>query len=100
MRGQRRVAAADAAAAAGADVFLTSDLKHHPVSEAAEVPGPALVDVAHFATEWPWLPVAADVLARDLSGRVEVVRLAAAHRPVDVACRAGDRPAGDAGARR
>ena len=63
---------ADAAAAAGADVFLTSDLKHHPVSEAAEVPGPALVDVAHFATEWPWLPVAADALQRDLSGRVEV----------------------------
>ena len=34
--------------------------------------GPALCDVAHFATEWPWLPVAADLLHRDLSGRVEV----------------------------
>ncbi len=32
-----------AAAAAGADVFLTSDLKHHPVSEAVESSGPALV---------------------------------------------------------
>jgi dinuclear metal center YbgI/SA1388 family protein len=61
-----------AAAAAGADVFLTSDLKHHPVSDAGEVPGPALLDVAHFASEWPWLPVAADLLARDLSGQVEV----------------------------
>jgi dinuclear metal center YbgI/SA1388 family protein len=61
-----------AAAAAGADVLLTSDLRHHPVSESQEVPGPALCDVAHFASEWPWLPVAADVLARDLSGRVEV----------------------------
>ncbi len=61
-----------AAAAAGADVFLTSDLKHHAVSEAVETPGPALVDVAHFASEWPWLPVAAEVLGRDLSGRVEV----------------------------
>ncbi len=60
------------AAAAGADVFLTSDLKHHPVSEAGEVPGPALCDVAHFASEWPWLPMAADVLGRDLSDRVEV----------------------------
>ena len=39
-----------AAAAAGADVFLTSDLKHHPVSDALEVDGPALCDVAHFAT--------------------------------------------------
>ncbi|RBY85943.1 Nif3-like dinuclear metal center hexameric protein [Blastococcus sp. TF02A-26] len=60
------------AAAAGADVLLTSDLKHHPVSEAGEVPGPALVDVAHWATEWPWLPVAARVLAADLAGRVAV----------------------------
>ena len=60
------------AAAAGADVFLTSDLRHHPVSEAQEVPGPAVCDVAHFASEWPWLPVVADVLARDLSGRVAI----------------------------
>ncbi|MGY1913988.1 Nif3-like dinuclear metal center hexameric protein [Blastococcus sp. SYSU DS0973] len=61
-----------AAAAAGADVLLTSDLKHHPVSDALEVPGPALVDVAHYASEWPWLPVAADVLRGDLGDRVEV----------------------------
>jgi dinuclear metal center YbgI/SA1388 family protein len=61
-----------AAAAAGADVLLTSDQKHHPVSEAAEAGGPALVDVAHWASEWPWLPVAADALAADLGGRVEV----------------------------
>ena len=61
-----------AAAAAGADVLLTSDLKHHPASEAGEVDGPALCDVAHFATEWPWLPVAAGVLEQDLAGQVEV----------------------------
>jgi len=53
-------------------VFLTSDLKHHPVSDAGEVDGPALCDVAHYASEWPWLPVAADRLAEDLAGRVEV----------------------------
>jgi dinuclear metal center YbgI/SA1388 family protein len=62
----------DAARAARADVLLTSDLKHHAVSEALESSGPALCDVAHFASEWPWLPVAADVLRRDLSDRVEV----------------------------
>jgi dinuclear metal center YbgI/SA1388 family protein len=61
-----------AAAAAGADVLLTSDLKHHSVSDALESGGPALCDVAHFASEWPWLPVAADALSRDLSGVVEV----------------------------
>jgi dinuclear metal center YbgI/SA1388 family protein len=61
-----------AAAAAGADVLVTSDLKHHAVSETLEGGGPALVDVAHYATEWPWLPVAADLLGRDLAGRVAV----------------------------
>lgn len=62
----------DAAAAAGADVLLTSDLRHHFVSEWQQSPGPAVCDVAHFATEWPWLPMAAEALRRDLSGRVEV----------------------------
>ncbi len=61
-----------AATAAGADVLLTSDLKHHGVSEALDSDGPALCDAPHFATEWPWLPVAADLLRRDLSGQVEV----------------------------
>ncbi|RBY79363.1 Nif3-like dinuclear metal center hexameric protein [Blastococcus sp. TF02-09] len=61
-----------AAAAAGADVLLTSDLKHHPASDALEVAGPALCDVAHFASEWPWLPVAAAALRDDLAGAVEV----------------------------
>jgi dinuclear metal center YbgI/SA1388 family protein len=64
---------AAAAADAGADAFLTSDLKHHPVSELAESStGLALCDVAHFASEWPWLPVAAEMLRGDLSWGVEV----------------------------
>jgi putative NIF3 family GTP cyclohydrolase 1 type 2 len=61
-----------AATAAGADVFVTSDLKHHAVSEAIEVAGPALCDVAHFASEFPWLSCAAGLLHRDLGARVEV----------------------------
>jgi dinuclear metal center YbgI/SA1388 family protein len=61
-----------AAVAAGADVFLTSDLKHHVVSEALEEPGPALCDAAHYATERPWLSVAASLLRRDLGDRVRV----------------------------
>ncbi len=39
-----------------ADVYLTSDLRHHPASEFLEHGGPALVDVAHWAAEWTWLP--------------------------------------------
>jgi dinuclear metal center YbgI/SA1388 family protein len=52
-----------AARAAGVDVFLTADLRHHPASEALEEEGPALVDVAHWASEWPWLVEAAQRLA-------------------------------------
>lgn len=47
----------DAVRASGADVFLTADLRHHPASEAPE--GLALLDAAHWATEWPWLVDAA-----------------------------------------
>jgi dinuclear metal center YbgI/SA1388 family protein len=66
---------ADAVAAAGADVLVTSDLRHHPASEAGESGGPALLDVAHWATEWPWLPVAAEALRRDTGVEVAVSRL-------------------------
>ncbi|MGH3319823.1 MAG: Nif3-like dinuclear metal center hexameric protein [Streptosporangiaceae bacterium] len=52
----------DAARAAGADVFITADLRHHPASEFREHGGPALVDAAHWATEWPWLADAASDL--------------------------------------
>jgi dinuclear metal center YbgI/SA1388 family protein len=45
----------DTARAAGVDAYLTADLRHHPASEFAEHGGPALVDAAHWATEWPWL---------------------------------------------
>ncbi|MFE9253736.1 Nif3-like dinuclear metal center hexameric protein [Streptomyces sp. NPDC006879] len=45
--------------AAGVDAFLTADLRHHPVSEARETSPLALVDAAHFATEWPWCEQAA-----------------------------------------
>ncbi len=43
--------------AGAADAYLTADLRHHPASEAPE--GLALLDAAHWATEWPWLADAA-----------------------------------------
>lgn len=49
-----------AAARSGAQAYLTADLRHHPASEAPE--GLALLDAAHWATEWPWLADAADRL--------------------------------------
>jgi putative NIF3 family GTP cyclohydrolase 1 type 2 len=48
----------DAVRAAGADVFVTADLRHHPAAELRDLAGegpPYLVDVAHWASEWPWL---------------------------------------------
>lgn len=58
-----------------ADVYVTSDLRHHPASEAREnarvARGPALVDVSHWASEWLWLEVAAAQLRDALPG-VEV----------------------------
>lgn len=60
----------DAVRAAGVDAYVTSDLRHHPASEAREAAlfaageqaTPYLVDTAHFASEWPWLTKAAAAL--------------------------------------
>lgn len=52
---------------ADVDVYVTSDLRHHPASEFREWDGPALVDVAHWAAEWTWLPVLQQRLRRALA---------------------------------
>jgi dinuclear metal center YbgI/SA1388 family protein len=54
-----------AARASGADVYLTSDLRHHRAGEHLDAGGCALVDVAHWAAEWMWLPQAARLLEQD-----------------------------------
>jgi dinuclear metal center YbgI/SA1388 family protein len=56
-----------AASRVGADVIVTSDLRHHVALDHLAAGGPALVDVAHFASEWPWLPLAARLLSADLA---------------------------------
>jgi hypothetical protein len=71
-----------AATAAGVDAYVTADLRHHPASEhllaaRAKAAPPALVDVAHWASEWPWCAQAADVVRAALEsaaagGSVEV----------------------------
>jgi dinuclear metal center YbgI/SA1388 family protein len=66
-----------AATAAGVDAYVTADLRHHPASEhvlagRADRPTPALVDVAHWASEWPWCVQVAGVLRAALGGSVEV----------------------------
>jgi dinuclear metal center YbgI/SA1388 family protein len=64
----------DHVAGTGADVYVTSDLRHHRASEFLELTGmhggPALVDVAHWAAEWTWLPVVRARLAEALGDTV------------------------------
>lgn len=56
--------------ASGVDVYVTADLRHHPASEAREQAifgdgKPYLIDLSHFASEWPWLTGAAAELEEE-----------------------------------
>lgn len=71
------------ATAAGADVLVTADLKHHRALEHLEDGGCAIVDVAHWASEWPWLAQAARLLAEDLAAEGTTVESIVSARPTD-----------------
>ena len=70
-------------AAAVADVYVTSDLRHHRALDHREDGGCALVDVAHWAGEWPWLAVAAQRLAADLAAVGTTVEVHVSGFPTD-----------------
>ena len=57
---------------AGVDAYLCADLRHHPASEHLAAGGPALLDVAHWATERPWLDEVAGWLRDELGADVLV----------------------------
>lgn len=90
----------DAVRAADADVYVTSDLRHHPASEARETAlvgdgRPALVDVAHFASEWLWLADGAHALREALEAdgfAVETVVSTRVTDPWDLLVGGGGRP--------
>ena len=58
-----------------ADVYITGDLRHHPVSEVQQQrlhqSGPALIDVSHFASEWFFL----DQVKAELESRLPGVTI-------------------------
>lgn len=58
----------ETAADLNADVYVTSDLRHHVVQDQLERnialgAGPAIIDVSHWAAEWLWLDQAAEQLS-------------------------------------
>jgi dinuclear metal center YbgI/SA1388 family protein len=57
---------------AGVDAYLCADLRHHPASEHLAAGGPALLDVAHWASERPWLDEVAGWLRGELGADVVV----------------------------
>ncbi|TRX60269.1 Nif3-like dinuclear metal center hexameric protein [Corynebacterium hiratae] len=67
------------AAALGVDVYVTSDLRHHPVDEhlraahLAHPEGPAVVDTAHWASEFPWTTQARDIVENALRVNTEII---------------------------
>ena len=68
---------------AGADVYVTADLKHHRALEHREEGGCAVIDVAHWASEWPWLAQAAELLAVDVAAQGATVESLVSEIPTD-----------------
>lgn len=57
-----------------ADVYVTADLRHHRAQDHLVAGGCALIDVSHWASEWPWLPIAAAALESDIAAKGDTVR--------------------------
>ncbi|WP_175934676.1 Nif3-like dinuclear metal center hexameric protein [Corynebacterium sp. Marseille-P4321] len=64
----------DDVAKLGVDVYVTSDLRHHPVDEHLRAGGPAVVDTAHWASEFPFTRQAAGIVA-GLDVATEIVEI-------------------------
>ncbi len=52
-----------AARAAGVQAYVTADLRHHPADEHRRASDVGLVDVAHWASEYPWCAQAAGLIS-------------------------------------
>lgn len=61
------------AAKLGADVFVTSDLRHHPVDEHLRTSDMAIIDTAHWASEFPWTAQAEEIVRREAGVKTSVI---------------------------
>lgn len=57
---------------AGVQAYVTADLRHHPADEHLRTSDVALVDVAHWASEYPWCHQAAALLRMHFGDALEV----------------------------
>ncbi len=65
------------------DVYLTSDLKHHRTRDHIDAGGCAVVDIPHWASEFPWCGEAAEQIAFRLQVIGVGVPVAVYERPTD-----------------
>lgn len=70
-------------AAQVADVYVTADLRHHRAQDHLADSDCALIDVAHWASEWPWLDAAAGALRSALAARGTSVEVLVSAQPTD-----------------
>jgi len=70
-------------AAGCADAYVTADLRHHRAQDHLGSSNCALIDVAHWASEWPWLPILAEELRADLTGLGASVEVLVSQIPTD-----------------
>lgn len=80
-----------AAARAEVQAYVTADLRHHPADEHRRASNVALVDVAHWASEFPWCEQAAGIL-RSRFGEALPVRVCTIRTdPWDLGTNSGER---------
>lgn len=65
----------DAVRGLGVDVYVTSDLRHHPVDEYLRAGGPPVIDTAHWASEFPWTSQAAEIVGEKAGVDTHVIDL-------------------------
>ncbi|EEI62246.1 Nif3-like dinuclear metal center hexameric protein [Corynebacterium glucuronolyticum] len=63
------------AAAAGADVLVTSDLKHHIVDDHLAASDMCVIDTAHWASEFPWVYQAERAITSELDVDTTIITL-------------------------
>ena len=62
----------DTVAAADVHAYVTADLRHHPADEHLRTSEVALVDVAHWASEYPWCGQAEALLRKHFGEALDV----------------------------